>query len=143
MLNPVTRTDAMVMQHFGINPAAYARFGLAGHDGVDLLTEEGQQLYSPVDGTIRGPFYDPGGWGLNLAVELDWGARYYLCHLESVGASKDGDWVAAGTPICLAGATGNTEGRHVHTTFLPNGNYHDGPFRGRVDPVPFLLRLTQ
>lgn len=142
MNNPVTRTDAEVLQHFGINPAAYARFGLAGHDGVDLSSQVGDQLYAPVAGTIRGPFWDAAGWGLNLAVE-DWkGGRFYLCHLHDVGASNDGDAVESGTPIATAGATGNTEGRHVHVTYHPNEAYDDGPYRGRVDPWPFLRWLV-
>jgi murein DD-endopeptidase MepM/ murein hydrolase activator NlpD len=136
----VTNGPAEVLQHFGVNPAAYARFGLAGHDGVDLATVEGQQLYAPIDGTIKGPFYDPGGWGLNLTVESWEGEQWYLCHLSSIGSSIEGDEVTALTPIALAGSTGNTSGGHVHVVCLPWRFYNEGPYRGRVDPLPFLLR---
>lgn len=136
----VTNGPANIVQQFGVNPAAYARFGLAGHDGVDLYAEDGQELYAPVEGTIRGPYYDPLGWGINLAVETDDGSRWYLCHLQDVGDSRDGDHVVVGTPICHAGRTGNTDGMHVHVVYHPWLPYIWGPYRGRVDPLPFLLR---
>lgn len=141
MLNPITRTDARVLQQFGLNPAAYRAFGLPGHDGLDLEAEYGQQLYSPCDGIIAGLFHDPLGWGENLAIDDHQGGRWYLCHLSSFQASKVGDSVVLGTPVCLAGMSGNTNWRHVHTTLVPNLAWATTPYRGRVDPEPFLAAL--
>ena len=36
--------DVSITQYFGENPAAYARFGLAGHNGVDLAMPVGTPL---------------------------------------------------------------------------------------------------
>ncbi len=141
MLNAITRTDTRVLQPFAANPSAYARFGVPGHDGVDLETYDGQQLYSPVDGVIAGLYSDPGGWGYNLAVDFDDARRVYLCHLSSTQESMVGDHVIAGTPICTAGMTGNTNWPHVHVVLMEDKLFTGTLYRGRIDPEPWLRRL--
>jgi murein DD-endopeptidase MepM/ murein hydrolase activator NlpD len=141
MLNAITRTDARLLQQFGINPSWYQRFGLPGHDGIDLECLGGDQLYAPAPGTIAGCLNDPTGWGYNLAIDLDSGGRVYLCHLYSFQGSHEGDHVEAGTPVCLAGMSGNTNWPHVHVTLVADNNYRATPYRGRIDPEPWLAGL--
>lgn len=141
MLNAITRTEAKVLQQFGVDPARYARYGLPGHDGLDLETEVGQQLYAPVDGVIGALLNDPSGWGRNIALDFAPNRRLYLCHLDDYQASAVGDFVVAGTPICLAGMTGNTNWPHVHVTLYDERDVTDTPYRGRIDPEPWLRRL--
>lgn len=142
MILPVLDGDWPIGLLFGELPAAYARFGLAGHDGVDLLCPEGTQVYAPVDGTIAGLHNDPSGWGLNVQLRDHQGRDWYFCHLSSYQASQLGDDVIAGTPICLSGNTGNSTASHVHITLAPWPPYVAGLWRGRVDPLPFLIRLS-
>jgi murein DD-endopeptidase MepM/ murein hydrolase activator NlpD len=141
MLNAITRTDARLLQQFGINPSWYQRFGLPGHDGIDLECLGGDQLYAPASGTIAGCFNDPKGWGYNLAIDLDGGGRLYLCHLYSFQNSHEGDHVEAGTPVCVSGMSGNTNWPHVHVTLVTDTNYTHTPYRGRIDPEPWLAGL--
>jgi murein DD-endopeptidase MepM/ murein hydrolase activator NlpD len=141
MLNAITRTDSRLLQQFGINPSWYQRFGLPGHDGIDLECLVGDQLYAPGPGTVAGKFYDPNGWGYNLALDLDSGGRLFLCHLVSFQSSQPGDHVEAGTPICQAGMSGNTNWHHVHVTLVADINYTSTPYRGRIDPEPWLAGL--
>lgn len=142
MFNAITRTDARVLQRFGVNPAGYVVFGLPGHDGLDLETFTGQQLYAPTDGQIDWVKEDPTGWGLNLALAFDPNRTVVLCHLSDVQASSPGDLVVAGTPICLAGVSGNTNWPHVHVTLYDERDVLDTPYRGRIDPEPWLRKLT-
>ena len=142
MILPVLEGDWPLGQLFGANPQAYLRFGLAGHDGVDLLCPEGTQVNAPVDGTIAGLHDDPTGWGFNLQLRDDEGRDWYLCHLSSYEASVVGDVVIAGTPIALSGNTGNSTAPHLHITLHPFPPYSAGLWRGRVDPLPFLLALA-
>jgi murein DD-endopeptidase MepM/ murein hydrolase activator NlpD len=130
MLNAITRTDARLLQQFGINPSWYQRFGLPGHDGIDLECQIGDQLYAPAPGTVAGLFSDPHGWGYNIGIDLDGGGRLYLCHLSSFGSSRTGDHVEAGTPICLSGMSGNTNWPHVHVTLVADTNYTPLPTEG-------------
>ena len=52
---------------------------------------------------------------------------------------KEGDTVAAGTPLGTEGATGNVFGRHLHMEFyagsLPNPMI---PINATIDPTPIL-----
>lgn len=141
MLNAITRTNARVLQQFGVNPSHYVAFGLPGHDGLDLECQPGTQLYAPEDGVIGGRYHDDLGWGENLAIDLNSGGRVYLCHLSDFQSSKVGDEVVEGTPICLSGMTGNTNWPHVHITLVYDNNYLLTPYRGRVDPEPWLAGL--
>lgn len=142
MLTPVLEGDWPVGLLFGALPASYVRFGLAGHDGVDFLCPEGTQVYAPASGTIAGLHDDPGGWGLNIQLRDDEGRDWYLCHLSDYQASKEGDHVIPGTPIALSGSTGNSTAPHLHVTFQPDPSYSAGLWRGRVDPLPFLRRIS-
>lgn len=142
MQNAITRTDARVLLPFGVEHARYDWFGLPGHDGLDLETIEGQQLYAPVDGTIVALQNDPGGWGRNLSLDFAPNRRLILCHLFSYQATRPGDLVVAGTPIALAGMTGNTNWPHAHITLLDEKDVLDTPYKGRIDPYPWLRRLT-
>lgn len=142
MRNGITRTDARVLQQFGINADQYARFGLPGHDGLDLEASVGDQLYAPVEGTIAWVRNNPAGWGLNLALDFAANRRLVLCHLSGTQWSATSDFVIAGTPICLAGMTGNTNWPHVHVTLFDEKDVLDTPYRGRIDPEPWLRRLT-
>jgi murein DD-endopeptidase MepM/ murein hydrolase activator NlpD len=141
MLNAITRTDARILQQFGVWPEKYAQFGLPGHDGLDLEVPTGHQLYAPVDGTIAWCRSDPAGWGLNLALDFFPNRRVVLCHLMNFQASHEGDEVVAGTPICLSGMTGNTNWPHVHVTLLDERDVWNTPYNGRIDPYPWLKKL--
>lgn len=142
MILPVLADDWPLGRLFGADPPAYFRFGLAGHDGVDALCDEGTQVYAPIDGEIVGLHDDPTGWGLNLQLRDSQGRDWYFCHLSSYQASQSGDHVVAQTPIALSGNTGNSTAPHLHITLHPYPTYSAGLWRGRVDPLPFLLAIA-
>ncbi|MET3174654.1 UNVERIFIED_ORG: hypothetical protein ABIB52_002505 [Arthrobacter sp. UYCu721] len=63
-----------------------------------------------------------------------------MYHMEASSVRvKEGDTVAAGTPLGTEGATGNVTGRHLHMEFfagaLPNPMI---PINATIDPTPIL-----
>jgi murein DD-endopeptidase MepM/ murein hydrolase activator NlpD len=138
---PVLDADVALGLQFGALPARYARFGLAGHDGVDFLCQIGTQVLAPIAGVVLARHDDPNGWGLNLEMADQFNRRWFFCHLSDFGASVAGDEVIAGTPIASSGNTGNSTAPHLHVTLQPDVTYSGGLWRGRVDPYPFLRVL--
>jgi len=147
MLNPITLLDTPVSQQFAENPGYYQRVsGTPGHNGLDLACGLATQLYSPIEGVISELDVDPYGWGLYLKISEignDNGQHYLLAHLSSVGDSKVGDQVVAGTPIALSGSSGNSTGPHVHVGWRPNGAYRNTLYHGWCDPEGELARLQE
>lgn len=121
-------------QGYGENPDAYARFGLAGHNGLDWSTKEGTDVFSAAPGQVSTVGYDEGGWGNYVMLQHDWGSTLYA-HLSGVGV-EEGQWLATGDLLGLSGSTGNSSGPHLHFEMI----MPDGPdeYGGRVDPTPYL-----
>lgn len=100
-------------QKFGENPDLYAQFGLAGHNGIDLVRPHGEPLYAIEDGTIIAVKDNPLGFGKHLRIMSDYkdGRNY---HREwsyghnSENLVKVGDKVKAGDLIAYMGNTGFT-----------------------------------
>lgn len=134
--------EAPLLQGFGERPHTYARFGMEGHNGLDL----GVQRFTPVkamaNGTIR--FAGEGideqimGSAAGLCVLIT--HRGYLtgyAHLSKVYATA-GTKVKAGDVIGLSGNTGATTGAHLHLELLKTPLQLDNGYLGRCDPLPYL-----
>lgn len=97
-----------VTQYFGENPRLYARFGLNGHNGIDLVAPHGSPLYAVEDAEVVSINNDPSGFGRNVRI-LSFGKgtcrlwTYGHCHTIGV---KVGDQVKAGQQIATMGNTG-------------------------------------
>ncbi len=132
----------LITQGFGQNPADYAPFGLAGHDGMDFGTPVGTQVYAPHDGVATVKDEGTAGYGLSVTID-DGKRRSLLAHLSSVSVTT-GQTIYQGDPICKSGNSGNSSGPHLHWTFriIKNGvvqNKNNG-FNGAID-VSELTRL--
>jgi murein DD-endopeptidase MepM/ murein hydrolase activator NlpD len=124
--------DGDVTQFFGENPALYAQFDLAGHNGTDLVRPWGEDLYAIEDAEVVSTVEDPHGYGKNvrlLAVNKNQNGYYneWVYGHTSKNLVKVGDMVKAGDKIALMGNTGFTisgstpywnvnpyRGTHVH-----------------------------
>lgn len=141
-------------QGFGENPASYAKFGLAGHNGWDFRTKfpdtpEGRRY---ILASWLMEFYrqgtDPTGYGLffETVVRLKsiWKLTFGHCHsIEQFTTKNEGDHMA------ISDNTGNSTGSHLHLTCkrikIENGvhvvqNYNNGYF-GAVNPQEFFDEL--
>lgn len=139
----------VINQGFGKNPDWYAKYGLPGHEGVDVRAPHGSAIYAVADGTVIEVGDDrkkktEGGHNYGVRVYLQhrdgWVTIY--AHLDSRLVNK-GDSVKAGQTIGRADNTGNSSGSHLHLTLKRNGFTYKGP-GGQPwpytihDPSPFL-----
>jgi len=131
--------DFPLTQLFGENPTAYARFGLAGHNGVDVGLPIGTLVRAVWDGDVLWNGADPGGYGLYVVLTTPWGGSLLYAHLSDRGNHPLGEQVKAGDPLAYSGSTGNSTGPHLHLGLRPDRAYTRGPFAGYTDPLPFLL----
>jgi len=119
--------------------AAYARFGLRGHNGLDLGCWTGTVLSAMRPGVVQWSGYDGSGYGeLVIVRHDDDGAQWYYGH-QHVRLVATGDRVAAGTRLGTSGNTGNSSGPHLHLGKRPAGYDPENGFGGFVDPVPDLI----
>lgn len=139
---PVSRSYP-ITQHFGENPAVYARFGYAGHNGVDFGVPIGTPVRSSAAGYVHTVASDPPGYGQYIIVKhLDDGlvqGHYmtYYCHLSGAIA-RIGDQVEQGQVICSSGNTGFSTGPHLHWELRIPGAINPG-FKNSFDPLLYTV----
>jgi murein DD-endopeptidase MepM/ murein hydrolase activator NlpD len=131
----------VISQPFGVNPDRYARFGMAGHNGVDYAIPEGTNIRAVDDGEIVEAGFDADGYGRYQKMRHTWGESLYA-HLSLYLHGK-GARVKAGEPIALSGNTGNSTGPHLHFGMRVNPYTRGWPFDGYTDPLPYLSGAAQ
>lgn len=130
-VNPV-----VVTQVFGENPQDYARYGQAGHNGIDFACLTGQRIFAAADGVVIKIGFDPGGYGNFISIEHGRFQTIYA-HLESLAVRKD-QMVAAGEVIGFAGSTGNSSGPHLHFELRRPENRSKAYPQGATDALPYF-----
>jgi hypothetical protein len=127
-----------ITQLFGKNPQFYAKWGFAGHNGVDFGIPNGTPVIVAADGTVDKVTFEEGGYGKYIKIRhKDETTTYYTyyAHLmsTSVGPGQD---VKAGTVLGHSDNTGASTGPHLHFGLrIPGTN---PPFKDYVDPLPYL-----
>lgn len=149
-MRSVFRSKFQVTQGFGERPEYYKKFGLKGHEGLDIIpTGTVWDVLCLADGVVVNETDDPrsGVYGIWCTVwhpQLRKATQY--CHLQSNIVSS-GDKVTTGQRLGIMGATGNSTGAHLHLNLYEtdeNGfrlNKNNG-FNGGIDPLPFLQEET-
>src|SRR3989344_6776916 len=144
-------------QSFGENPAAYARFGLKGHNGWDFKTKypDTPNGFRNILASWLSKFYSQGnegsdGFGLYFEVIVQLYNTYKLTYahcntIQSFQTKNEGEDMA------ISDNTGNSTGSHLHLTVkkgsLSNGkfnveNYSNGYF-GALEPQIFFDELRK
>lgn len=109
------------------------------HLGVDLQAPFGQQLTSPVQGTVVQAATDPaknGGYGNYVVVQAQNGYQWLFGHLSQI-LVKPGQSVGMGDVLGATGSSGNSTGPHLHVGVFQQGSNPLGS-SGAVDPGPLL-----
>lgn len=117
------QTPYRISQKFGQNLLGYERFGLKGHDGVDVAVGRGTPIICPADGVVTSTYSqaqpEKGGYGnevrlLTQSKEqiLDW----VFAHLLTVLVQPK-QYVEQGEVLGLVDSTGFSTGDHLHFGF--------------------------
>ena len=131
MIHPIP--GAPISQRFAENPAAYAPYGLKGHEGLDFAAPVGTPVHAAHDGAVvivRGS----ATYGNYVTLWADHVETIYA-HLSAFGAVGP---VRAGDVIGYSGNTGRTTGPHLHWAVRPLPADMENGFKGWVDPEPYL-----
>ena len=137
---------AKITQRFGENPSVYNKFGLPGHEGIDVQAPEGSEVYAVADGFVSDVrldgFSDPmlKPYGNQIRIKHDGGYETIYAHLSQVMVTR-GQFVIAKQLIALAGNTGHSSGAHLHLSVKKQDATASGetdfPY-DLVDPEPYL-----
>lgn len=135
----------VVTQAFGARPEYYGRFGLPGHEGIDLRAPVGSGIYAVAAGTVTRVSNlrrdgRPSNYGWYVVVDHEGGYRTLYAHLAETPLPSAGQAVMAGELLGYSGNTGNTDGPHLHLTLQGPGSTWRG---GYLDPWPYLKRLLE
>jgi len=105
---PKLYPNGSVTQWFGENPSLYARFGMNGHNGIDIVAPWGSPIYAVEGGKVVDVKNDPTGYGKyirivtqNEGINNEWTYGHASINLVSVG-----DIVLEGQAVQLMGNTG-------------------------------------
>ncbi|HLF00986.1 MAG TPA: M23 family metallopeptidase [Anaerolineales bacterium] len=136
-----------ITQPFGVNPDIYRRFGLPGHEGLDIRAPMNANVYAAADGTVfqvnaDGKLAGGGDHSYGIHVRIQHGDGYQTIYAHFMKALVTvGQQVRAGDLIGLADSTGNSTGSHLHLTLKKQGATAAGLTtypHDIVDPTPFL-----
>lgn len=135
-----------ITQHFGGNPKMYAKYGLKGHNGIDLRVKfidsplGRRYIVAAADGVVEIVRADAVGYGTHIRLRHADGSMTIYAHLTKSYVSK-GQTVKGGERIGLTGNTGDSTAAHLHFEYRPAGwekNTKNG-YAGAVDPLPFFI----
>jgi hypothetical protein len=124
-----------ITQPFGVNPADYAKFGMAGHNGIDYGLPSGTPVVAATNG-IAYVLYEAGGFGNYVQIV---GPQYktIYAHLQKA-LITNGALVSEGQVIGLSDNTGNSSGPHLHFGVKPIPQDNNNGYFGAIDPQPIL-----
>lgn len=144
---PFENASEKITQFWGANPANYAKFGLKGHNGLDMGCLVGTPILSIADGEVMWEDFDADYGNYVRIYHPQFNVCSFYAHL-SERLVKVGDIVKCGQVIGKSGNTGNSTGPHLHLEIrkmkskLVYDTFNTG-FGGKaqLDPFTFLKSL--
>lgn len=133
----------VVTQRFGANPRIYARYGMPGHEGLDIRALTNTNIYACADGTVYEVHTDPRdhAYGIHIRIQHRDGYKTIYAHLARALVDV-GDGVQAGQIIAKADSTGNSSAAHLHMSLKRDGATERGETnypKDILDPTPFMI----
>jgi murein DD-endopeptidase MepM/ murein hydrolase activator NlpD len=105
----------------------------AFHQGLDISTEKGREVYATANGTVESAQYS-GPYGNLIVLRHDFGLATRYGHLSKFSV-KPGASVQRGDVIGYVGSTGRSTGAHLHYEILANGKL--------INPLQLLTQPTK
>jgi murein DD-endopeptidase MepM/ murein hydrolase activator NlpD len=112
----------IVTQKFGANPQIYTRFGMPGHEGLDIRALPNTNVYACAEGTVYLVHTNPKthAYGIHIRIRHAHGYRTVYGHLARALVQPEQE-IAAGQVIGLADSTGASTAHHLHFTLKQDG----------------------
>lgn len=132
-----------VTQKFGENPQIYSKFGMKGHDGIDLRTRyfdsplAQRKVRAAHDAIVQDVRWDKTGYGTHIRLYQQGFGMTIYGHLSKILVSK-GQHVSQGEIIGITGNTGFSSGPHLHFEVRPDPLQSGNGYAGAVDPRNYL-----
>ncbi len=156
-----------ITQKFGNVLPIYLQEGMKGHNGIDIMTNHGDEVYASHDGMAYYQIDSSGGHGVVLITdakcEYDGGeARMKTIYWHLVDPIKEPEYkspiqdfpwgkaVKKGDLVGYSDSTGQSTGTHLHWALKPVATYgesnnafynleQNNGYFGCIDPMPFLV----
>ena len=133
----------VITQKFGANPQIYGRFGLPGHEGLDIRARKGTHIYCCAPGEVYRVHLDPRShpYGIHVRVRHKDGYKSVYAHLDQA-LVQEGQVVEAGELIAWADSTGASTASHLHLTLKRDGATKRGETdypKDILDPTPYIV----
>lgn len=132
---PLAPEHRRITQAFGANPADYAGYGLAGHEGIDLSCPVGTPVMAAHEGRVA-VMWAPATYGTYIVLVGEWWMYTLYGHLSRT--LRDGEIVNAGDLIGYSGNTGRSTAPHLHLGAYPLPRDWGNGYKGAIDPLPLL-----
>lgn len=133
----------VITQAFGANPQIYKRFGMPGHEGLDIRALTNTNVYCCASGTVYEVHTNPKDhpYGIHVRVRHKDGYRTVYGHLARAMVSV-GQFVDAGQVLGKADSTGASTAAHLHLTLERDGataRKETKYPKDVLDPTPFMV----
>lgn len=134
-----------ITQKFGERPDYYEKYGLKGHDGIDLRTRftdsplGHRYVSAAADGVVEDVRYDRGGYGTHLRIRHPDGSLTIYGHNSKLYVVTKGQHVKAQQIIALSGSTGDSSAPHVHFEYRPPNCDKNNGYAGAIDQTELML----
>lgn len=133
----------VITQGYNLHPEWYNKFGLPGHEGVDIQAPYNSNIYACAPGKVTQViFSDTHAYGNHIRIQHDNGYQTIYAHLIS-SAVTPMENVERKQLIGQADSTGNSTGSHLHLTLKKLGATARGETNfpnDIINPEPFLVR---
>jgi hypothetical protein len=133
----------VITQKFGVNPQIYTRFGMPGHEGLDIRALTNTDVYACADGEVYEVHTNPRdhAYGIHVRIQHAFGYKTVYGHLAAP-LVRVGEHVVAGQVIGKADSTGASTAAHLHLTLKQTGATARRETRypqDVIDPTPFMV----
>ncbi len=133
----------VVTQRFGANPRIYSRYGMPGHEGLDIRALTNTNIYACADGKVYEVHTNARdhAYGIHVRIQHRDGYKTIYAHLARALVDL-GDEVQAGQIIGKADSTGNSSAAHLHMSLKRDGATERGETnypKDIIDPTPFMV----
>jgi len=113
------------------------------HEGIDIITDVGTNVYATGDGVVRYAGRTQGGYGAVIEIDHSFGYSSLYAHLSRV-LVRPGQAVKRGELIAKSGRSGLVSGPHLHYEVRLNGRRQNPVdyFFDDVDAASYRMQLA-